>query len=438
MSQYEKILNYIFKAFPMYHRVGSSAYKEGLENIEALATITNNPENNFPIIHIAGTNGKGSVAHLLASYCQELGLKTGLFTSPHLIDFRERIKINGKEISEENVIHFFEHYDAELKQIQPSFFELTTILAFDYFAKQKVDVAIIEVGLGGRLDATNIVHPFLSIITNISLEHTQMLGDTCAKIAFEKGGIIKPNTPVVIGEYNEETLPVFEQIASKNSTKLTLTDTIEIKLLQENLSNFLLNIYKDKQLWIENAKFPLPGLYELKNLKTFLASVPFINQYFQLSTFPIRPAIEHVIHNTHLLGRWQIISDKPLIICDVGHNPEGLRNTMQQLSQMKCRKIHFLIGFVNDKDIDSILPLLPQNASYYLCQADIERALAPMALEPLFKAKGVDYVVGSSVAATFALIQFNAQNDDIIYIGGSCFVVGDFLKAIKEKKIHLN
>lgn len=438
MSQYEEILNYIFKAFPMYHRVGNSAYKEGLENIEALATITNHPENRFPIIHIAGTNGKGSVAHLLASYCQELGLKTGLFTSPHLVDFRERIKINGEEISEEDVIHFFEYFDADLKKIQPSFFELTTILAFDYFAKQKVDVAIIEVGLGGRLDATNIVHPILSIITNISLEHTQMLGDTCAKIAFEKGGIIKPHTPVVIGEYNEETLPVFEKIATERKTKLTLPNTIEIKLLQENLSYFLLNIYKDKQLWIENTKFPLPGLYELKNLKTFLAAIPFINQHFQLATFPIQAAIERIIPNTHLMGRWQVVRNNPLTICDVGHNPEGLRNTMQQLSQMKCGKIHFLIGFVNDKDIDSILPLLPKNACYYLCQANIERALAPTSLEPLFKAEGVDYVVGSSVAATFALIQFNAQKDDIIYVGGSCFVVGDFLKAIKEKKLLLN
>lgn len=437
MSQYEEILSYIFKAFPMYHRVGSSAYKEGLENIEALAAATNHPETRFPIIHIAGTNGKGSVAHLLASYCQELGLKTALFTSPHLVDFRERIKVNGEEIAKEDVIDFFHHYEQELNAIQPSFFEVTTILAFDYFAKQKVDVAIVEVGLGGRLDATNIVHPFLSVITNISLEHTQMLGDTCAKIAFEKGGIIKPNTPVVIGEYTDETLPVFERLAQERNSALTLTDDIQVELLEENLSDFCLNLYQKGQTIAENVRFPLPGLYELKNLKSFLAAVPFINSYYKISEAPIARAVENVVRNTRLMGRWQVVSNRPLTICDVGHNPAGLRNTMQQLSQMTCGKIHFLIGFVNDKDVDAIMPLLPKNAHYYLCQAEIERALAPASLQHFFETEGLEFVVGTSVAATFPLVQFNAQNEDLIYVGGSCFVVGDFLKALQNGVIQI-
>lgn len=437
MSRYEEILSYIFKAFPMYHRVGSSAYKEGLENIEALAAATNHPETRFPIIHIAGTNGKGSVAHLLASYCQELGLKTALFTSPHLVDFRERIKVNGEEIAKEDVIDFFHHYEQELNAIQPSFFEVTTILAFDYFAKQKVDVAIVEVGLGGRLDATNIVHPFLSVITNISLEHTQMLGDTCAKIAFEKGGIIKPNTPVVIGEYTDETLPVFERLAQERNSALTLTDDIQVELLEENLSDFCLNLYQKDQTIAENVRFPLPGLYELKNLKSFLAAVPFINSYYKISETPIARAVENVVRNTRLMGRWQVVSNRPLTICDVGHNPAGLRNTMQQLSQMACGKIHFLIGFVNDKDVDAIMPLLPKNARYYLCQAEIERALAPASLQHFFETEGLEFVVGTSVAATFPLVQFNAQNEDLIYVGGSCFVVGDFLKALQNGVIQI-
>lgn len=437
MQTYEAILQHIFNAFPMYHRVGTSAYKEGLENIEALAEMTQHPEKRFKAVHIAGTNGKGSVAHLLASYCQELGLKTALFTSPHLVDFRERIKINGENISQDEVVNFFERYEEPLKRIQPSFFEVTTILAFDYFAAQKVDIAIVEVGLGGRLDATNILTPLLSIITNISLEHTQLLGDTCAKIAFEKGGIIKSNVPVVVGEYSEETLPVFEKLACEKSAPLFLSDAYAVEVEEESMTHFLINLFCNQQPLALQVNFPLPGGYELKNIRTFLTALPILNQYIGAQHFPIREALENVVQNTHLMGRWQVVNDAPFTICDVGHNPAGLQNTMLQLQQLSYRKIHFLVGFVNDKDLESIIPILPKDAFYYLCRASVERALSPEVLGDIFAEARLNYVVGSDVAATYNLLKFNVKKDELVFVGGSCFVVGDFLKAIQNKEILL-
>ncbi|MEG1556696.1 MAG: folylpolyglutamate synthase/dihydrofolate synthase family protein [Bacteroidales bacterium] len=409
----------------MYHKIGSVAYKEGLENIEALLDIVEHPDNKIKTIHVAGTNGKGSVANLLSSYFQELGYKTGLFTSPHLIDFKERIKINGIDISEEEVLDFFRCYKAQFDLLEPSFFEMTTALAFYYFAKEKVDIAIIEVGLGGRLDCTNVIVPELSVITNISLEHTQMLGDTLAKIATEKAGIIKPGVPVVIGEYQEETFPVFQQIAASRESSLWLADQ-EIQIIKEKDLQHISVLNRGKVLY-QNIKLPLLGDYQLKNIATFVKAIQVLQNRLAIKQEVIIPAIENLINNTHFLGRWHMIQHSPLIICDVGHNLAGLELTMQQLASMPYKKLHFIIGFVNDKDVDQMVNVLPQEATFYVCRAQIERALEPTFLAEKMKNAGLKVMVETTVVSAYQHALSLAGKDDILFIGGSCFVVGDFL-----------
>ena len=404
---YPEILDYIFQSFPMYHRIGSAAYKEGLENIEFLAAMAGNPEKKLKTIHIAGTNGKGSVAHLLASYFQELGYKTGLFTSPHLIDYRERIKINGKMISEQKVVDFFAKYQKEMQKISPSFFEMTTILAFDTFVDENVDIAIIEVGLGGRLDATNILSPILSVITNISQEHTKMLGNTLAKIAYEKAGIIKPNTPVVIGEYHPETFPVFENMA-KN----------------KNASLFLAEEY--------HGDLEFGGIYQQKNLGTFFKCVQILETVLQeTKQGSLDNTIQNLQKNTAFSGRWQIFSKSPLTICDVAHNPAGIELVMKQLQTIPYRTLHIIIGFANDKDLDQIISFLPKTAKYYPCQPQIERAMP--AEELYYKLKSAHLFVSTisqdqTVINSYKQALSVAQEADIIFIGGSFFIVGEFLQ----------
>jgi len=400
---YPEILHYIFQSFPMYHRVGSAAYKEGLENIVHLAKMAGNPERKIKTIHIAGTNGKGSVAHLLSSYFQELGYKTGLYTSPHLIDFRERIKINGQEISEQKVIDFFAKYEKEMAEISPSFFEMTTILAFDTFHNESVDIAIIEVGLGGRLDATNIISPTLSVITNISLEHTQLLGNTLAEIAYEKAGIIKENTPVVIGEYHPETFPVFEKIAKQKNAPLFLSEEY-------------------------TGELEFGGIYQRKNLGTFLKCVEVIEGGSRRQKAESNNAIKNLYKNTGFYGRWQIVSEKPLTICDVAHNPAGIEMVMKQLQQLPHNKLHIVLGFANDKELDEIIPLLPKNAIYYACQAQIERAMPAEELYRKLHTSQLAVYCISDVSHAYQKVLVFSQENDIIFIGGSFFVVGEFLQ----------
>jgi len=423
---YPKILEHIYQSYPMYHRIGSSAYKEGLENIEQLAAMAGNPEKKIKTIHIAGTNGKGSVAHLLASYFQELGLKTGLFTSPHLIDYRERIKINGKNISEEKVIAFFAKYQEKMAEISPSFFEMTTILAFDTFANEEVDIAIIETGLGGRLDATNILSPTLSVITNISLEHTKMLGNTLSEIAYEKAGIIKENTPVVIGEFHPETFPIFEKTAN-----------------QKNASLFLANEYTG------NLEFG--GDYQRKNIGTFLKCVEVhCSEQHEISRFArndgnkspsnfewvdgeagrsslYENAIKNVYKNTGFMGRWQVVAKSPLTICDVAHNPAAIELTMMQLQKLQHNNLHIIIGFSNDKDIDKIIPLLLKNAIYYATQAQIDRAMPAEELFAKLSLSNLKVLKALNVRKAYNQAIASAQENDIIFICGSFFVVGEFL-----------
>jgi len=418
----------------MYHRVGSAAYKEGLENIEQLASITGNPQNSFKSIHVAGTNGKGSVAHFLASYFQESGLKTGLFTSPHLVDFNERIKINGNKIPEEWVIDFFDRYKNKFDLIEPSFFEMTTILAFDYFAREKVDMAVIETGLGGRLDSTNIILPEISVITNISLEHTQMLGDTLPKIAAEKAGIIKKNCPVVIGEYDDSTFPVFKSKAEEMNAPLYIAEkNVSVISHQVNpeVGKRVISIYYKDQLIAENVILPLIGNYQLKNIATFVQTVKLLKEDIPFQENVLKMSIEKVVENTNFIGRWQIVDFKPLTICDVAHNVAGIKEIVSQLQNMNYRRLHFVIGFVNDKDVDSILALLPkENTTYYICRADIERALECEVLEKKMKLLNFTTVIGETVPHAYLKAKETATSEDLIFIGGSCFVVGDFLKNL--------
>ncbi|MCL2168068.1 MAG: Mur ligase family protein [Lentimicrobiaceae bacterium] len=427
---YLEILEHIFQSFPVYHRVGSSAYKEGLENIEQLAEMAEHPEKKLQAIHIAGSNGKGSVAHLLASYFQELGCKTGLFTSPHLIDFRERIKINGKMISEQKIIDFIEKYQKKLSKIEPSFFEMTTILAFDYFVNEEVDIAIIETGLGGRLDATNILSPTLSVITNISLEHTKTLGNTFAKIAFEKAGIIKMNTPVVIGEFHPETFPIFEEVAKQKKAPLFLSEEYHGDLQfgghyqQKNIGTFLkcMEVIGASSNKTESRK---QKVERINNLHKSVQSA---------SSVCLQNAIKNLYTNTGFMGRWQIISEKPFTICDVAHNPAGIKLVMKQLQELSYHHLHIIIGFANDKDVDEIIPLLPQEAIYYACQAQIERAMAAEELFQKLKSANLSVQKMLNIYQAHKQATYNAQDNDLIFIGGSFFVVGELLKNIENSE----
>jgi dihydrofolate synthase/folylpolyglutamate synthase len=426
---YPEILTHIFQSFPMYHRIGSDAYKEGLENIEQLATVAGHPETKLKAIHIAGTNGKGSVAHLLSSYFQELGYKTGLFTSPHLIDFRERIKINGEMISEQKVVDFFDKYNEDISKISPSFFEMTTILAFDYFATENVDIAIVEVGLGGRLDATNILAPILSVITNISLDHTKLLGNTLQQIAYEKAGIIKENIPVVIGEYHPNTFPVFEQMAKQKNAPLFLT---------EEYTGYL----------------QFGGIYQQKNMGTFLKCIevvsgersavtgkmkdyspPFMEGWLAERDEVVFSAVQNLYQNTGFRGRWQVLCEKPLTICDVAHNLAGIGLVMKQLQTLPHRRLIIILGFVNDKNIDEIIPLLPKKATYYACQAQIERAMpAEELFNKLLQTNATVHIV-HKVMDAYEHATKAPQENDLIFIGGSFFIVGEFLQNKKNKTL---
>ena len=431
---YSQIIDEIFTALPMYHKVGSSAYKEGLENIEALAAIVGNPERKLRCIHVAGTNGKGSVTHLLSSFYQEKGLKVGLYTSPHLIDFRERIKINGEMIPEEAVVHFFEKFQPEFQKLEPSFFEMTTALAFYYFAEEKVDIAIIEVGLGGRLDATNIITPIASVITNISLEHTQLLGDTLAKIAFEKAGIIKPNVPVVIGREQPETMPVYWQRARQLSAPLHTAGNITVRPeLPDSPVARRVTITDGSDVIGENIRLPLAGDYQLENVAIFVRTVQVCEpDCTDLNRLIVR-AVEHVLDNTHLMGRWQVLDEKPLTICDTGHNSGGFAYIAAQLERLECRRLHVVIGFVSDKDVDSIIRLLPRRADYTVVRASVARAMDPQVIADKMLAAGLCVRVSDAgVYETSLAVRRGAGEEDAVYIGGSTFVVADFLAGLKS------
>lgn len=404
---YSETLDWMFGQLPMYQKQGASAYKEDLTNTILLANHLNNPEKEIKTIHVAGTNGKGSTSHFLASILQEAGYKTGLYTSPHLKDFRERIKINGVDISEDFVVDFIASNKSFFEENQLSFFEMTVGLAFDYFRQENVDIAIIEVGLGGRLDSTNIISPLLSVITNIGLDHIQFLGNTIEKIASEKAGIIKPKTPVVIGEYTSETKPVFENKAKETQSEIFFAS----ELIQETYPSVLL------------------GDYQVQNKKTVLQSIRVLQSQnqFKISEKNIKNGFWNVVKNTGLQGRWQQLGSHPKIICDTAHNKHGLEIVMKQLQREEFDTLHFVLGVVNDKDLDDVLPLFPKNAKYYFCKPNIPRGLEASILAKKAISFGLNGKVFNSVTEAYEEATKNASQSDFIYIGGSTFVVAEIL-----------
>lgn len=403
---YQDTLDWMFSQLPMYQRQGQSAFRKDLSNTFLLAVHLNFPEKHFKSIHVAGTNGKGSTSHMLASVLQEAGYKVGLYTSPHLKDFRERIKINGKEVSKPFVNAFIKRNKQFFEQHSLSFFEMTVGMAFEYFKKQKVDIAVIEVGMGGRLDSTNIIKPEVSVITNIGLDHMQFLGDTLELIAFEKGGIIKPNVSVVIGETQKETTTVFRELAEKNKSKI---------------------IFADQQK-TENYKSDLVGDYQSKNIVTVLQAIKELqNKGFNISKQNIKNGLLHVVKNTGLMGRWQILQLNPKVVCDTGHNKDGLTYVMKQLSNEQFEALHIVFGVVNDKDLNSIIDLLPKNATYYFCKPDIPRGLDAEELKVILNNYGLQGEAYSSVNEAYKSALNNAGTKDFVFIGGSTFVVAEII-----------
>lgn len=403
---YQDTVNWMFMQLPMYQKQGKSAYKKDLTNTLILAKQLNNPQEKIKTIHIAGTNGKGSTSNILASVLQESGYKVGLYTSPHLKDFRERIKINGKEVSKQFVIGFINRNKTFLEENTLSFFEMTVGMAFDYFAKQKVDIAIIEVGLGGRLDSTNIITPEISVITNIGFDHTQYLGNTLAKIATEKAGIIKPNIPIVVGETQKETQPVFNAIAAKLNSK----------------------IYYADQLINKTYASDLKGNYQAKNIKTVLQTIAILQKEgWKITNKNVENGIGQVVKNTGLKGRWQILQHNPKVICDTAHNTEGITYTMSQIQDENFKKLHMVFGVVNDKDLDSMLNLLPKKATYYFCKPNIVRGKNAEALASFFKKHKYEGKAYKSVNEAYIEALNNASPNDLIYIGGSTFVVAEII-----------
>lgn len=419
----------MFSQLPMFQRTGPAAYKPDLGNTISICNLLQNPQNKFISIHVAGTNGKGSTSHMLASIFKEAGYKTGLYTSPHLKDFRERIKINGQMISQSFVADFISKYHHEFDKIKPSFFEMTVGLAFDYFAHEKVDIAIIEVGLGGRLDSTNVITPILSVITNISFDHVNLLGDTLPKIASEKAGIIKQGIPVVIGETNKQTKQVFIEKANLEKSQIyfadknfTITNISEYNPLQ---NYFEADIYKGNQIVLEKLKCGLIGQYQYKNILTVLQAVDLLKEKFKIEEKHIRNGIFKVVENTGLLGRWQVLNKQPLAICDTGHNEAGITYVINQIKKTPHQHLHFVLGLVNDKEIDKILTLLPKQATYYFCKANIPRALSEEILKEKATLLGLNGNTYNSVNEAFQTALKNAGKNDLVFVGGSTFVVAE-------------
>ncbi len=404
---YQDTVNWMFSQLPMYQNQGQTAYKADLTNSIELAGYLGNPENNFKSIHIGGTNGKGSTAHLLASVLGEAGLKVGLYTSPHLVDFRERIRIDGIPVSKQFVIGFIRSHKAYFEARSLSFFEMTVGMAFSYFAKKKVDLAVIEVGLGGRLDSTNIIKPELSVITNIGFDHMRFLGDTLEKIAAEKAGIIKPSTPVVIGETQEETEHVFKRVASSLGAAIS---------------------FADKDISGQLPECELKGKYQQRNIRTVLKTIEVLRGMgYTIDETHINEGLKNVKKNTGLRGRYEVLGNRPRIICDTAHNREGLSLVLQQLSEESFDNLHMVIGSVNDKDLSRIVDLFPDHASYYFCKPDILRGLEADALKQFFGENGIDGQAFKSVWEAFESALKRAGENDLIFVGGSTFVVSEVL-----------
>lgn len=426
---YQQTIEYLYNSTPVFERTGASAYKPGLQTTEALDQHFGHLHRRFKTIHIAGTNGKGSCSHTIAAILQAEGHKVGLYTSPHLVDFRERIRINGQCIPQQKIIDFVEQERNFFEPLHPSFFELTTALAFKYFAEEGVDIAVVEVGLGGRLDSTNIITPILSIITNISKDHTQFLGNTLAEIAGEKAGIIKNRVPIVIGEYTSETRPVFEAKAREMGAPLTFAQDDDNREVLEaaHAGNGL--EYKTRN-W-GNLAGELSGNYQIKNMNTILCAVNILCARGEISASSapksIAEGVANVSEMTGLMGRWQKMQKHPLVICDTGHNTGGWQDLARQIQAQPCRQMRIVFGMVDDKDVETVMDMLPRKAIYYWTQASTKRAIKASRIKEYGDRKGLVGNAYPSVKEAFGAAQKEASNEDFIFIGGSTYIVADFL-----------
>ena len=422
---YPETLDYLYNSAPLFQHVGKDAYKEGLDNTHLLDEHFGHPHRKFKTIHVAGTNGKGSCSHTLAAILQSAGYKVGLYTSPHLVDFRERIRINGEPVSKEYIIDFVENHRSFFEPLHPSFFELATAMAFNHFAEQQVDVAVVEVGLGGRLDCTNIIRPDLCVITNISFDHVQFLGDTLSKIASEKAGIIKPGIPVVIGETTPETKLVFTHKAAQENAPIHFAEEEQF-LISASTDEQGKRIYQTKDY--TNLKGELGGLCQQKNTNTLLSAIRALQEAgYNIKESHVREGFAHVCSLTGLMGRWQKLQENPKMICDTGHNKAGIQYIVEQLSHQTYRQLHIVIGMVNDKDISGVLALLPKDAVYYFTKATVSRALSETEVQRLAGEAGLKGTAYPSVREAVQAAQASASPEDFIFVGGSTFIVADLL-----------
>ncbi len=426
---YSQTIEYLYSKLPMFTRIGAVAYKKDLHNTRALCEQLGNPQQKFRTIHVGGTNGKGSTSHMLAAILQKAGYKTGLYTSPHLKDFRERIRINGEMVPEEFVTDFVSAQRESIETINPSFFEVTVAMAFSYFANEEVDIAVIEVGLGGRLDSTNIISPELAVITNISLDHTNLLGDNLTAIAGEKAGIIKPGIPVVIGERHPETDDVFiQKAADTNSPLLFAGDELQLSSTHQDQQYLVTTVKKGAEVIYEGLKLDLTGTYQLKNVLTVAAAVLKLKEkHFNIPDEAVHAALRNVKAITGLQGRWQTLSTAPLTICDTGHNIAGIMEVVKNIKNTPYKKLHMIFGVLKDKDVNGVLALLPQNATYYFTQPQLERALPAALLAQQAATHQLHGKVYNHVQTALKAALKNAGPEDLIFIGGSTFIVAEVI-----------
>lgn len=427
---YTQTTQFLFNSFPSYQHVGPGAYKEGVQNITEMCRRLGNPQRNYFTIHVAGTNGKGSVSHILASVLQQAGYCVGLFTSPHLVDFRERIKVNGNSISEKDVVAFVRKHREEMVELGLSFFEMTTAMAFDYFSEQDVEVAIIETGLGGRLDSTNIITPILSIITNIGLEHTALLGSTLREIAFEKAGIIKRDVPVVVGESQEESDEVFDSVAAERNANIVYADR-EWEVVDTEISAQCVryHIQRPRDGRTQILDLDLMGSYQRKNILTVRTAVSLLRHRtpLNISTRALVEGVRSVVESTGLMGRWQKLGESPAVYCDTGHNAHGLREVVAQIAAQEYDRLFMVVGMVNDKDFDAVIPLMPHEAYYIFTAPSVARALPASELAEKFLREGYEGEVVEGVHEAYRRAIELAGPEDFIFVGGSSFVVADLL-----------
>ena len=423
---YQDTLQFLYDNLPMFQRIGAAAIRNDLSNTWKLCALLDNPQTKFKSIHVAGTNGKGSTSHMLASILQSSGYKTGLYTSPHLKDFCERIRVDGKEVSKDYIIDFVNRLRPAIEEIKPSFFEITVAMAFDYFALQHVDIAVVEVGLGGRLDSTNVISPELSVITNIGWDHKELLGDTLAKIASEKAGIIKQGIPVVISERQQEIDQVFVDKSAATGSSISFASDVYRCVQKDNKDRRSLDIYHMDHLLIADLVLPLQGIYQRKNVLGVLKSVEVLRELdWKISMHNLVKGLRLVVVQTGLKGRWQILGRRPLKVCDTGHNVEGIEEVVSQIKQQTYARLHIVLGMVKDKDVVNVLKRMPEEAHYYFCQANIPRAMDAFQLAGKAESIGRKGIVVPDVNAAIREAERNSAPDDMIFIGGSTFVVAE-------------